>query len=133
MIKELVASFVVISMLFFSGCATGSHIVTGTKRTAIAKENVKIYLEAPERYEVIGLVTASSDAGITEQGSQNYAVEELKKQAAKIGANGVLLTNVGEKTTTVVGTYGSGFMTGTTSSAKTISGQAILVEELRRF
>jgi len=34
---------------------------------------------------------------MTQQGSVDYATAELKKQAAKLGANGVLLRSFGEK------------------------------------
>src|SRR4029077_9173507 len=75
-----------IAMISLVGCASGSAVVTGTTRNPILPEEVQIYLEPPAEYEVIGLVSASSDAGWTDQGSQDYAIGELKKQAAKIGA-----------------------------------------------
>ena len=73
--------------LAIAACASGSAIVTGSTRAPVAPEHVKIYLEPPADFEVIGLVSASSDAGWTEQGSVDYAIEELRKQAAKLGAN----------------------------------------------
>jgi len=118
---------VLISGIIIAGCATGSSIITGEKRPPVDPSTVKLYLENPARYEVIGIVTASSDSGWTEQQSQNYAVKELKKQAAKLGANGVLITGTGEKSSTVVGGYGTGFFYGIPVTAKTISGKAIYV------
>jgi hypothetical protein len=90
---------------------------------------VKIYLERPSDYEIIGVVNASSDSGWTEQGSLDYAVQELKNQAGKLGANGVLLESTGDKTTTYVGGYGTGYMYAVPVTAKTVSGQAIYVTE----
>ncbi len=49
----------------------------------------------PEGADVIARVEASSDGGFTEQGSLDYAVEELKKQAAKVGANALVITSTG--------------------------------------
>ena len=46
----------------------------------------------PAGAEEIAIVKASSDAGLTQHGSLDYAVEELKKQAARVGANGVVIT-----------------------------------------
>jgi hypothetical protein len=109
-------------------CASGTAIVTGNTRAPIALELVKIYLDPPNEFEVIGLVNASSDAGWTDQGSQDYAIEELKKQAAKLGANGVLLVASGEKTTTVVGGYGTGHFYSIPVTAKTVQGRAIFVK-----
>ena len=55
-------------------CASGSAIVTGTKRAPITAELVKLYLEPPSNFEVIGLVSASSDAGMSEQAPGTTAV-----------------------------------------------------------
>jgi hypothetical protein len=115
-------------VLTVGACASGSAIVTGTTRAPISLEQVKIYLEPPADFEVIGLVNASSDSGWTEQGSQDYAIKELKKQAAKLGANGVLLIASGEKTTTAVGGYGTGYFYAVPITAKTVQGKAILVK-----
>jgi hypothetical protein len=116
-----------LTVLALGACASGSAIVTGNTRPPVALEQVKIYLEPPADFEVIGLVSASSDAGWTEQGSVDYAIEELKKQAAKLGANGVLLVSAGDKTTTVVGGYGTGFVYAVPVTAKTVQGKAIFV------
>lgn len=122
--KENIFILFLFCLILLSGCATGSAIVTGTKREPIKSENVKIYLEAPQKFEVIGLVNASSDAGFTEQGSIDYAIAELKKQAAKLGANGVIITTTGDE---VYSMYSSGIIFPV--SVKTISGKAIFVFE----
>jgi len=124
--KNIIMSLLVLSLL---GCASGSAIVIGTRKAPLDPSRVKLYLKAPEKYEVIGIVNASSDAGWTEQGSQDYAVKELKKQAAKLGANGVLLTATGEKTSTVIGGNSTGFFYAIPVTAKTVSGKAIFVSE----
>ncbi len=117
----------IISVFMLISCASGTAIVTGTTRTAINPENVKLYLEPPPAYEVIALVKASSDAGWTAQGSQDYAVQELKNQAAKLGANGVLLGSTGTKTSGLVGGYGTGSTYVIPVESEVVSGQAIYV------
>ena len=124
--KKIITLLLAISL---TACASGSSIVTGTKRTPLTPDQVKLYTEPPANYEVIAIVNASSDAGWTEQGSVDYAVEELKNQAAKLGANGVLLGATGETTTTVVGGYGSGYIYSIPVTAKTVSGKAIYVKK----
>ena len=124
--KKIIMLLLAISL---TACASGSSIVTGTKRTPLTPDQVKLYTEPPANYEVIAIVNASSDAGWTEQGSVDYAVEELKNQAAKLGANGVLLGATGETTTTVVGGYGSGYIYSIPVTAKTVSGKAIYVKK----
>ena len=120
-----------ISLLFLLlvGCATGSSIVVGEVRDPIDPSKVKLYLEAPANYEVIGIVKASSDAGWTEQDSVNYAVEELKNQAAKLGANGVFIETTGETTSTIIGGQGTGYLYAIPVSEQTVSGKAIYVIE----
>lgn len=93
---------VLLLALALSACASGSVVVTGTKRPPIAASEVQFYSKPPAEYEVIGVVKASSEWGFTQQGSTDYAVEELKKQAAAIGANGVLLTSIGSRNESAV-------------------------------
>jgi hypothetical protein len=124
MARHQVASvFVILLFLVLGGCASGSSIVTGTPRAAITPEQVTIYTEPPAEFEVIGIVNASSDAGWTAQGSVDYAMRELKKRAAKLGANGVLLVSSGDVTTGVV-MMGS---VGVPVTGKTVQGKAIFV------
>ena len=97
----IIAALALIS--FLTACASGSAIVTGTVREPIGSEEVQLYAEAPEaEYEIIGIVKASSDSGWNKQGSQNFAIKELKKRAAKLGANGVLITSTDTKTATII-------------------------------
>lgn len=114
-------------ILLLVGCASGSAIVVGEVREAIDPGQVKLYLDVPAVYETIGIVTASSDAGWTEQGSVDYAIEELKNQAAKLGANGVLIESTGTQNSTVVGGYGSGYIYAIPVTAQSVTGKAIYV------
>ena len=104
-------------------------MTSNTKRTPVEPSLVKLYLESPAKFEVIGIVNASSDAGWTEQDSVDYAVQELKNQAAKLGANGVLLGATGKSTSTVVGGHGTGYIYAIPVMAKTVTGKAIYVSE----
>ena len=110
------------TLLLFS-CASGTALVTGTQRPSTNPETVIVYTEPPAKYEVIGIVTASSDSGWTEQGDLEYAMAELKKQAAKIGANGVILESVGTSNSGGVISYGVYIPV----TAKNVSGKAIYV------
>ena len=81
----------IFSLTLLYSCSSGSAIVTGRTRKAINKDIVKIYLDPPSKYETIGLVEASSTVEYSAQAAQNRMVEELKSQAAKLGANGVII------------------------------------------
>lgn len=79
------------------GCSTGSHVVTGQQMPELEVEKVTVFEEAPAfDYKVIGTVRASSDGGFTEESRKEKATEELKAQAAKVGANGVILDGVSQ-------------------------------------
>lgn len=119
-----ILAFSLISFII-SSCASGTALVTGVQRPATSPESVILYTEPPVNYEVIGIVTASSDSGWTDQGSLEYALKEIKKQAAKIGANGILLENVSQSTSGGVYYYGVYFP----SSSQNLTGKAIYIPE----
>ena len=80
-----------------TGCAgaVGSALVVGQTHSPIPEWNsVAIVTNMPEGAEEIAIVKASSGAGPTQQDSLDYAIEELKKQAAKVGANVVVLSSM---------------------------------------
>jgi hypothetical protein len=118
-----------LTALAIAACASGSAIVTGNRRPPVAPEQVTLYLESPAEFEVIGLVNASSDAGWTQQGSLDYAIRELKKQAAMLGANGVLIVATGETTSTMILGQGTGSAHSVPVSGKTVQGKAIFVKK----
>ena len=97
--------------------------MTGTQRPATSPDEVALYASVPENSEVIGIVKASSDSGWTEQQSLDYAVAELKKQAAKIGANGIVISSTGKSTDGFVMMYG----VAVPDEAQYVTGTAIYV------
>lgn len=118
------------AVLLLVGCADGSVLVTGKKHPPISSDSVTVYLQPPQqRFEVIGLVKAQSDAGMTQQGSLDYALDELKQQAASVGANGVLLQQTGSKSSGAYGMMSGGSMFMYSTDAQEIAGQAILVSK----
>ena len=122
--KKIFSVFLMVAVLLgLVACASGNALVTGTQRPATNPESVVIYTEAPEKYKVIGIVTASSDATGSAQTDLNYAVAELKKQAAKIGANGILLQDVSSSNSG--GVFISGVFVSETK--QNVSGKAIYV------
>jgi uncharacterized protein YbjQ (UPF0145 family) len=118
---------IILCLAVLVGCATGSVIITGNVRSAIDPVEVKIYLELPSQYEIIGIVEASSDVEFSSQAAQDRVITELKNQAAKIGANGVILINVGNQTGGTTGFYSGGVFYASSSETKTAHGQAIYV------
>jgi uncharacterized protein YbjQ (UPF0145 family) len=118
---------IIFIMIFLISCATGSTIITGEVRPEIDPIEVKIYLEPPSQFEIIGLIEVSGNVEFSRQSAQDRVVNELKTRAAKIGANGVLLLDTGVSTTTSTGIYSNGFFYSSKSDTLTAQGRAIYV------
>ena len=86
--------FLLVSALLIAGCSSTSHIRIGDTYPEIDDwESVKIYREAPEAFEEIAILESSSDNSFsfTHQGKMDAVIKRLKKEAAELGANGVLI------------------------------------------
>jgi hypothetical protein len=74
------------------GCASNSHLITGSPRPPIDPSQVRVYFSPPPGgYEEIAqLQTASGAFTYGEQNKMNAVIAKLREEAAKLGANGVL-------------------------------------------
>jgi hypothetical protein len=108
---KLLAGLVVLSL---SACVS-SHVIVGKVRPPMSPDQVQIYLHPPAtKYEEIAVLDSSSRNSFTftAQGKTDVVITRLKEEAAKLGANGILLQGVGDQ---AAGSVGSGFANGTTS------------------
>jgi hypothetical protein len=134
-------SFIVAAAMGLSACVT-SHVIVGKVRPPISPDQVQLYLHPPAtRYEEIALLESSSkhSFSFTAQGKSDAVIDRLKADAAKLGANGILLEGVGDKATGSVGSgfggatgagnsvIGAGFSTSGTVFVKSGKGLAIYV------
>lgn len=126
--KKIIA---IAALLAITACATGSGIVAGQKRQPTDPTQVKVLLQPPPSHEVVGMVESRSIGGFSDQDKQSYALEELKKQAASIGANAIVLTGSGAESTTggtfIKQPYGGGVFVPYQARNKTLSATAIYV------
>src|ERR1700728_2349686 len=91
-----------------AGCVSSHVAVVGHARPAISPDQVQIFLQPPESpYEQIANLSASSGGSfaLTAAGKIDKVIERLKKEAAKLGANGILLHGVDSRS---AGTLGAG-------------------------
>jgi hypothetical protein len=87
-----------------AACTSSSHVMVGTARPAITPDQVKIYFEPPPRYEQIATLDASSGSMFSsDQSKTDEAIAKLKAEAAKVGANGILLQGVEKHQTGSIG------------------------------
>src|SRR5690242_4398741 len=96
------------AIVLVAACTTSSHVVTGVTRAPISSEEVKIYTQPPPHFEEVAVLEASSRGGLqfTEQGKMDKVIERLKAEAAKLGANGVLLQSTQNQVSGSIGTGG---------------------------
>jgi hypothetical protein len=132
----------VLALAALSGCVS-SHVIVGKVRPPISPDQVQLYLHPPAgKYEEVALLDSNSrhSFSFTAQGKTNAVIERLKAEAAKLGANGILLNGVSDQAAGSVSTgFGSatasghtatGFGVGTSGTVfvKSGSGLAIYVE-----
>jgi hypothetical protein len=113
-IRRSASLALVAAALALGGCVT-SHVIVGQVRPPISPDEVRLYLHPPAgHYEEIALLDTSSkhSFSITAQGKTDAVVSRLKGEAAKLGANGILLQEVGDKATGSVGSGVGGAMSG---------------------
>ena len=126
-------------LVLLAACANTSHVITGTPRPPIDPGQVKIYSTLPANYEEIAVIDASSRSSFAfgDQKKMDAVVQRMKKEAAALGANGVLLQSTGSEYAGGVGTgVGTGIGAGgisigtgifSSSEARTGRGLAIYV------
>lgn len=136
MIMWMRCLWVVVFSLVLQGCASGSYQLTGEKRPAIKADQVTVFKEKPSfDYEVLGTVQSSSENGFSADSRKEKAINELKEQAAKIGANGVIITSITQSSFRGTGVglglsvgsggFGTGIGSGFALPEAALTGQAI--------
>ena len=83
----------VLLAVLLAGCATTSKVMLSPMRPALAAEQVRVYFSPPSgRYVEIAMLETSSGAfTYGEQNKMNSVLTKLRVEAAKLGANGVLV------------------------------------------
>ncbi|MBW8776161.1 MAG: hypothetical protein JF596_14420 [Stenotrophomonas sp.] len=120
-------------LLVAAGCASTSKVMLGRARAPIDPALVQIYSTPPAGSQEIAQLESASAVGF---GTQGPAVARLKREAAALGANGVVLMGVGSSGSPVgmsvgAGTFGShvggGVGIGIPTTQKRAAGVAIWV------
>jgi hypothetical protein len=92
-----------------------SHVLTGTPRAPISPEQVKVYTQPPPKFEEIARLDSSSRGSFAfgAQAKTDKVIERMKVEAAKLGANGVLLQGISDRQSGSIGTgFGSASASG---------------------
>lgn len=110
---------------FASGTAYATH--RGARKTSASE--VQIYLDPPAKYETLGFVESeTTNCSLAPDATQNLLFDGLKRQAAKLGADGVILLDTDTRTVTPLGfTQEKSAGYSVFSEKKTAKGKAIRV------
>jgi hypothetical protein len=95
--------------------STNNFVLVGTQRPPISPADVKVYSHPPPAFDEIAILNASSSSMFTTggQATVDKVIAELKDQAAKLGANGIILEGFSDRAT---GSIGSGVGSSSVSS-----------------
>lgn len=132
--------FLAILASIIGGCAITNEtsLVVGQVRAPIKADQVKLYTIPPGKYEEIAIVSADAAHDfMSKQDLLNISIAKIKEEAAKVGANGILLDSVGDSylgssgmmITPAARSRGPIVGIGTTNAGtgKVVSGKAIFV------
>lgn len=126
--------FALLALVALAGCASSSSRLLGQARPALNPAEVRIYQTPPRKYEEIALLDATSGARFFHGSAEGEAeaIARLRTEAARVGANGILLTSLGDRPsgTLGIGVGGGGVSAGRRSvvaGGGSVSGAAPIV------
>ena len=78
------------------GYASAGTIIVGEPRPPINPDRVKVYWDAPRKYDRIAIITKGSGGSwiFSDSNEVDSAIARIRTEAAKLGANGIILTAI---------------------------------------
>ena len=110
--KTLKRALLFVPILCLLGsAAVASTLMVGEPRPPTNPGNVKVYMEPPRRFERIAIIRKGSGGAwaFSDQGQVDEAIAKIRVEAAKVGANGILLQAVESNSSGGVGIGIGGF------------------------
>lgn len=104
---SVIAGLLLVAGGFTSACSVSSHVLVGQARPPTTPEAVQIYSRPPStHFEHIATINANSKSAFHRGGpeAEDKVIERLKIEAAKLGANGVILNNFSDSQAASIGT-----------------------------
>ena len=139
--RKLSPLVLALAAVLLAACAT-SHVMLGKARPPISPDEVRIFDRPPGvPYEEIARISTSSQGSFsfTAQSKTDAVISRLKIEAAKLGANAVLLEGIGDQASGSIGTgggsdsysrsgsYGGGIGISTSMNRKVGGGLAVYI------
>lgn len=94
------------AVALLAGCGSTAPVIVGHTRPPISPDEVKLYLSPPPSFEDVAMLNAVADSAFKPGGKeqQDKIIAQLKDQAAKLGANGIILDGFSDAQTGSIGT-----------------------------
>ena len=94
--------------------ALASTLMVGEPRPPTNPANVKVYMEPPRHFDRIAIIRKGSNGAwaFSDQGQVDEAIAKIRVEAAKVGANGILLQVVETNSSGGIGIGIGGFGVG---------------------
>jgi hypothetical protein len=93
-------------ILTLAACATSSQVMTGTARAPLLPAEVRVYTQAPQSFEEIARLDGTRKS-LSTSGAERAIekmIETMQRQAAQLGANGLLLEEISDSDPVALGT-----------------------------
>jgi hypothetical protein len=108
-------------LILLAGCQTQQI----AEPEVIQPEDVRFYTSTPGNFIVKGTVTATSRPKMTAQETQDYFIQELTRQAANLGANGLVIQYRGAQPRETIRVNRDGRYITVARNIRTVNAQAI--------
>jgi len=125
--NKFVCGSVSVIALLLCNCGSTHTIMVGQARPAATPDAVRVYYSAPRHFERIAIINSSSGPtwAFTTKGQLDDAIAKLKEEAARLGANGILLEATGTSSSGNLGIGVGGFgVGGDRHSGYAVSGES---------
>ena len=129
-------------VLLLAGCAGTSTVMMGPARAPVDPADVRIYRTPPPDSVEIAQLESTSGIGFGTRGQTDAVIARLKREAAALGANGIILLGTGASRSPVgmsvgAASYGrhsaGGIGIGIPTTQKHAAGVAIYVPEPQAY
>ena len=116
-------------VLLTPGCTMDLGLTRGYVRPPIEDyRTVRVLGRMPKDAEAIASVRASSDSGFARERNLDHAINELKRKAARLGANAVVITRRNSPSQIGTAQTSGGGLLITNNESETLRGIAIWID-----
>lgn len=123
------ALILLILVLLTPGCTMDLGLTKGYLRPPIEDyKSVRVLGRMPKGAEAIATVRASSDSGFARERNLDHTMNELKRKAARLGANAVVITRRNSPSQIGTAQTSGGGLVITNNESETLSGIAVWID-----